>query len=64
MMLLSAFLIMGTGCRVQQKRYIIKGQIVSSPPAKKAPPGQLKKATGTKSAKDYAPGQTKKRKKK
>jgi len=30
----------------------------------KAPPGQVKKATGTKSAKPFAPGQQKKKKKK
>jgi len=31
--------------------------------AGKAPPGQIKKATGTKSAKPFAPGQQKKKKK-
>lgn len=30
-------------------------------PTKQAPPGQVKKATGSKSAKAYAPGQQKKK---
>ena len=34
--------------------------IVKSPP-KKVPPGQMKKATGSQSAKPYAPGQQKKK---
>jgi hypothetical protein len=34
--------------------------IVKSPP-KKVPPGQMKKATGSQSAKSYAPGQQKKK---
>lgn len=64
LLLLSVFLIIGTGCKVQQKRTMSKGQIISSPPAYKMPPGQMKKATGAKSAKAYAPGQNKKYKKK
>ena len=64
LLVLSIFLIIGSGCRVQQKRTISRGQIISSQPSGKVPPGQMKKATGAKSAKAYAPGQNKKFKKK
>ena len=36
--------------------------VKSTPHSKSAPPGQVKKATGSKSAKQYAPGQAKKNK--
>jgi len=35
--------------------------VVSNRDSKKVPPGQMKKATGSKSAKAYAPGQQKKK---
>ena len=35
--------------------------VVSNKDSKKVPPGQMKKATGSKSAKAYAPGQQKKK---
>jgi hypothetical protein len=36
--------------------------VVVAPAPKKAPPGQVKKVTGSQSAKPYAPGQQKKKK--
>lgn len=35
--------------------------VTRTTPGAKAPPGQVKKATGSKSAKPYAPGQQKKK---
>jgi hypothetical protein len=35
--------------------------IINPRPSGKVPPGQMKKATGSKSAKPYAPGQQKKK---
>lgn len=40
-----------SNCKVQQNNKTV---------TKSAPPGQVKKATGAKSAKNYAPGQNKK----
>ncbi|HET6558322.1 MAG TPA: hypothetical protein VFG54_13470 [Prolixibacteraceae bacterium] len=56
------FLTMVSGCRVHHPQYHKKGMIISTHPAGKAPPGQVKKATGAKSAKAYAPGQNKNKK--
>lgn len=64
LLVLSAFLMMGAGCVSIQPRYHSKGQIISTKPHGKVPPGQMKKMTGAKSAKAYAPGQNKKHKKK
>jgi len=63
--LISAFLILGTGCTIVRPGYHhpSKTVIIRTNPNGKIPPGQMKKATGAKSAKQYAPGQQKKRKK-
>jgi hypothetical protein len=37
------------------------GPMIAKSPPKKVPPGQVKKATGSQSAKPYAPGQQKKK---
>jgi len=63
LLVLSAFLLMGTGCRVYHPKYHKKGMIISTQPQGKVAPGQMKKMTGAKSAKAYAPGQQKKHKK-
>jgi hypothetical protein len=47
-----SFIWMGTGCKTSINLR-----------TKNAPPGQMKKATGSKSAKPFAPGQQKKKKK-
>ena len=49
---LIVFSLLGTGCA--KKTVVITGT------HKKVPPGQMKKMTGTKSAKPFAPGQQKK----
>ena len=64
LLVLSAFLLFGTGCVVHYPTYHKKGVIISTKPNGKIPPGQMKKMTGEKSAKAYAPGQQKKHKKK
>ena len=64
LLVLSVFLLMGTGCVVHHPTYHKKGMIISTRPQGKVPPGQMKKMTGEKSAKAYAPGQVKKNKKK
>jgi hypothetical protein len=64
LLVLSAFLIMGAGCRTIHPRYHSRGQVISTKPHGKVPPGQMKKLTGAKSAKAYAPGQQKKHKRK
>jgi hypothetical protein len=38
-----------------------KTTVIVNKDSKKVPPGQMKKATGSKSAKNYAPGQQKKK---
>jgi hypothetical protein len=53
-----------SGCRVIQPKHRSKTVIIQTNPNGKIPPGQLKKVTGEKSAKKYAPGQNKKPKKK
>lgn len=58
--LLIIFLLLGTGCRVYHPHTYYKGQVVSTRPQGKVPPGQMKKMTGAQSAKAYAPGQVKK----
>jgi hypothetical protein len=63
--LVSLFLIFGTSCTVirPQHHHPSGTVIIHSNPSGKIPPGQMKKATGAKSAKQYAPGQAKKHKK-
>ncbi len=46
------------GCKVHHPKYK-SGILVAPNPSGKVPPGQVKKATGAKSAKQYAPGQKK-----
>lgn len=62
LILIAIFLIPATGCKVVQPHRHSKSVIFRSNPSGKVPPGQLKKATGAKSAKEYAPGQNKKKK--
>ncbi|MBL0740937.1 quinol oxidase subunit 4 [Chryseolinea lacunae] len=53
-----ALLIFATACSTA-----VVGPVSQKPASqKKAPPGQVKKATGSQSAKPYAPGQQKKKK--
>jgi len=63
--LVSAFLIIGSSCTIIRPGYHHPSRtvIIRTNPNGKVPPGQMKKATGAKSAKDYAPGQQKKHKK-
>ena len=63
--LISAFLIIGSSCTIIRPGYHHPSRtvIIRTNPNGKVPPGQMKKATGAKSAKDYAPGQQKKQKK-
>lgn len=63
--LISAFLILGTSCTIVRPGYHPPSRtvIIKTNPNGKIPPGQMKKATGAKSAKQYAPGQQKKQKK-
>lgn len=63
--LISAFLIIVPGCTIIRPGYHHHSRtvIISTNPSGKVPPGQMKKATGAKSAKAYAPGQNKKPKK-
>lgn len=64
LLLLSVFLVFGTGCTVVRPHYHNPSRtvIIHSNPSGKIPPGQMKKMTGAKSAKQYAPGQQKKHK--
>lgn len=57
----SAFLIFAPGCTLvrPQYHYPPRTMIIHSNPNGKIPPGQMKKMTGAKSAKHYAPGQNK-----
>ena len=60
--LVSVFLVFGTGCMVIRPQHHPRPSrtvIIHSNPSGKIPPGQMKKATGAKSAKHYAPGQQK-----
>lgn len=63
--LISTFLILGTSCTIVRPGYHhpTRTVIIRTNPNGKIPPGQMKKVTGAKSAKNYAPGQTKKHKK-
>ena len=63
--LISAFLILGTSCTIVRPGYHHPSRtvIIHTNPNGKIPPGQMKKMTGEKSAKHYAPGQAKKHKK-
>jgi hypothetical protein len=62
--LISAFLILGTSCKIARVGYYhpTRTVILQTNPNGKIPPGQMKKTTGAKSAKKYAPGQQKKHK--
>lgn len=57
----SLFLLLGSGCHTHRHypQYHKKGMIITSKPNGKVPPGQVKKMTGDRSAKAYAPGQNK-----
>jgi hypothetical protein len=63
--LISAFLVLGTSCMIVRPGYNHPSRTVfiRTNPNGKIPPGQMKKMTGEKSAKKYAPGQVKKQKK-
>ena len=62
-LLVAIFLVSATGCRVvHPHRHRTKTVIIAPNPSGNVPPGQVKKATGAKSAKEYAPGQNKKKK--
>ena len=60
--LISVFLILGTGCTIIRPGYYhpTRTVIIKTNPNGKIPPGQMKKMTVAKSAKEYAPGQVKK----
>ncbi len=51
------------GCKVYHPKHK-PGTAVAPNSSGKVPPGQAKKATGTQSAKEYAPGQNKEKKNK
>jgi outer membrane protein assembly factor BamE (lipoprotein component of BamABCDE complex) len=51
------------GCKVYHPKHK-SGTVVAPNENGKVPPGQVKKATGEKSAKEYAPGQNKEKKNK
>ena len=59
--LISAFPILGTSCTIVRPAYNHPSRtvIIRTNPNGKVPPGQIKKMTGAKSAKEYAPGQQK-----
>lgn len=58
-MLTAVFLVSVTSCRVFRLHEHRKVVVVNPNSNGVIPPGQLKKATGAKSAKEYAPGQNK-----
>jgi len=62
--LVSTFLIIGISCTMVRPGYNYPSRtvIIKTNPNGKIPPGQMKKMTGEKSAKKYAPGQNKKHK--
>lgn len=64
LLLLSGFFIFGTGCTVIRPHHQPRTVIIHSNSGGRIPPGQMKKMTGAKSAKQYAPGQQKKHKRK
>ena len=58
--LIVSFLVSTTSCRVVQPHHHHPKTVIIHPnPSGKIPPGQMKKATGAQSAKEYAPGQNK-----
>lgn len=59
--LISVFLIFGTSCGIVRPGYHRPSRtvIIHTNPNGKIPPGKMKKATGAKSARQYAPGQQK-----
>lgn len=60
LVLIAAFLLSVTSCGVIRTQNHRPRTVVIHPnPSGKIPPGQMKKATGAKSAKAYAPGQNK-----
>jgi hypothetical protein len=62
LLLFSVFLIFGSGCTIIKPQQRSKGVVIQSNRSGHIPPGQMKKLTGAKSAKQYAPGQQKKHK--
>ncbi|HAQ20799.1 MAG TPA: hypothetical protein DCR40_16435 [Prolixibacteraceae bacterium] len=62
LLLISVFLILGASCKIARVGYYhpTRTVILQTNPNGKMPPGHMKKATGAKSAKQYAPGQVKK----
>lgn len=63
--LIAIFLVSATGCRVVRPHHHRSKTVIVAPnPSGKVPPGQVKKATGAKSAKEYAPGQNKRKRNK
>ena len=63
LILIVIFLIPVAGCKEVHPKRQTKSVILQPNSSGKVPPGQVKKATGAKSAKVYAPGQNKKKKK-
>ena len=61
--LVVAIFAVSPGCKVHHPKYK-SGTVVTPNASGKVPPGQVKKATGAKSAKEYAPGQNKEKKNK
>lgn len=65
LLLMAIFLVSSTGCSVVHPHHHRSKTVIVAPnPSGKVPPGQAKKATGTQSAKEYAPGQNKEKKNK
>lgn len=64
LLLFSVFLVFGSGCTITKPQQRSKGVVIQSNRSGHIPPGQMKKMTGAKSAKQYAPGQQKKHKRK
>jgi hypothetical protein len=60
-LLFGVFLLTGTGCHVIYPQHHTKSTVHTNGKGE-IPPGQQKKMTGEKSAKQYAPGQEKKHK--
>lgn len=63
LLLLSAFLIFGTGCAVLHPQHRSKGVITHSNPRGKTFKKHTKKYSGVKSSQQFAPGKVKKHKK-
>jgi hypothetical protein len=62
--LVSLFLIFGSSCMVIHPQHRSRTMVIHEHHSGKIPPGQMKKMTGEKSAKHYAPGHAKKHKNK